>query len=278
MRTYLGKTPKEFREEKTLFRSVDPLSKSYSVQYCNFRRCASFIVLFHVGGTIYKRQHRGKYLYRRTVFRHVRNFGESPMASYFKYEMGYVAFARRSRNKRIRGRALVYVRRRVCMCVWNLSERWKISCSLECNWMNGVYRQIYHAHAAAPYRRTVYIIRRYIYIHTARGCILFRHGTYNFLRVQREKQEMAILHFSTFAYLIKTEWEFRETERLQQIDALRLLDLYHILITSSHGKAAITSQTWTCEALIWISYFCHSPRAIVRTTAIPVIARNSRAC
>jgi len=148
----LERRPRNF--EKMLFRSVDLFSKFYSVQYCSFRKCVSFIVLFHVGGTIYKRQHREKYLYRRTVFRHVRNFGESPMASYFKYEMGYVAFARQSRNKRIRGCALVYV------CVWNLSERWKIFAA----W--NVTGWTYTGRCTMHLLTVIYIIRRYTHTHT----------------------------------------------------------------------------------------------------------------
>jgi len=99
---------------------VNLLSTSYTIQRCSFRRCGLFIVLFHVGGTIYKRQHRGKYLYHRTVFRHVRNFGGSSIA------MGYVALPGKVEIKESGDVRLCMVRPNVCMCMRNLSERWKI--------------------------------------------------------------------------------------------------------------------------------------------------------
>lgn len=129
---------------------------------CSFRRCASFIVLFHVGGTIYKRQHRGKYLYRRTVFRHVRNFGGSPMSSYFRYEMGYVALPGEVEIKESGGaRLCMYVRPRVYA---KFIREMKDLRSLECNWMNDEQAGI--PCTAAPYCRTVYVIRRYTHTHT----------------------------------------------------------------------------------------------------------------
>lgn len=66
------------------------------------------------------------------------------MASYFRYEMGYVALPDEVEIKESGGRALVYVQQhracaRVCTCVYaKFIREMKDLRGLECNWMNDV--------------------------------------------------------------------------------------------------------------------------------------------
>lgn len=132
------------------------------------------------------------------------------MASYFRYEMGYVALPGQVEIKESGGvRSYMCARARArCMCMYaKFIREMKDLRSRECNWMNGVQADIPCALQLLTVVQYTSLddIHIHAHTHTARGCILFRYGTYNFLRVQRKEKQDSILHFSTFAYLIKTE-------------------------------------------------------------------------
>lgn len=158
---------------------------------------------------MYKRRHRGKYLYRRTVFRHVRNFGGSPMASYFRYEMGYVALPGEVEIKEsgdVRWRA-VYVRPSASACVYVYAKfirEMKDLRSPECNWMNDVQ-------AGIPCALQLLTVVQYtslddMHVHTCSPrAAAYYFGTVHIisLRVQRGERRHSNLTFLYFCILNK---------------------------------------------------------------------------